>query len=148
VEIAGWMLHDYVSDDFMGLVQYNNDANPTRSIRSTCRKMTNNSVGPLFILTVDLLQILDTVLSPACPCKLNGGFHRVSWKEVLKMDVKSTSGCQSKWQSRSGGAGKTQLSLTSRIRPAESDPLLALSAKFDHVPRCQRRQELPRFSGL
>jgi pimeloyl-ACP methyl ester carboxylesterase len=42
-----FLLHDYVSDDFMGLVQYNN-ANGLRNINSTCAVMTNATIGTPF----------------------------------------------------------------------------------------------------
>jgi len=40
-----YLLHDYVSDDFMGLVQYNEDVEGMVNIRSRCRQMLNSSVG-------------------------------------------------------------------------------------------------------
>jgi pimeloyl-ACP methyl ester carboxylesterase len=42
-----YLLHDYVSDDFMGLVQYNN-AHGYRNINSTCAVMTNSTIGTAF----------------------------------------------------------------------------------------------------
>ena len=41
----GWMLHDYVSDDFMGLVQYNNPRSTTRGVRQTCSTLLSAATG-------------------------------------------------------------------------------------------------------
>ena len=41
----GWMLHDYVSDDFMGLVQYNNPQSTTRGVRQTCATLLDDATG-------------------------------------------------------------------------------------------------------
>ena len=40
-----YLLHDYISDDFMGLVQYNSDRPSRTNIRSRCAQMLNSSFG-------------------------------------------------------------------------------------------------------
>jgi serine protease 16 len=40
-----YLLHDYISDDFMGLVQYNSDGPGRTNIRSRCAQMLNTTFG-------------------------------------------------------------------------------------------------------
>ena len=40
-----YLLHDYISDDFMGLVQYNSDRPGRTNIRSRCAQMLNSTFG-------------------------------------------------------------------------------------------------------
>jgi len=81
----GWMLHDWVSDDFMGLVQYN-DPSPdaTHSVRQTCTTLLDAATG-----ATPLARLVNITRdrSPPGQCINNptdgSGAKTISWNEHL-----------------------------------------------------------------
>merc|ERR1711957_779219 len=66
-----YMLHDFVSDGFMGLAQYNDDSYPP-NIRSRCAQMVNSSLGTPFDRLVAITKERVSGLGLKCVADVDG----------------------------------------------------------------------------